>query len=111
MIGQKRFSIPNLEAAQREARMLLRNLRKKNVVPAERYRQHDATDVFPVRLPDAQYLVARYYGFKSWVALTAFLTPHTTGNNQYLKAGAPKKREEHKQSRREAFENYPKSNS
>jgi hypothetical protein len=86
MIGQERFSIPNLEAAQREARMLLRNLHQENVAPAERYRQFDASDVFPVRLSDAQYLVARHYGFKSWMALTAFLTSQTTGNNPYVKA-------------------------
>jgi hypothetical protein len=49
----------------------------KSVKAAERYRQFGATDVFPVRLPDAQYMVARHYGFKSWVALTAFLTSQT----------------------------------
>jgi len=69
--------IPNFEAAQKEARKLLRNLQRKDARSAELYRQFDAIDVLPARLSDAQYLVARRYGFGSWLALKAFLTSRT----------------------------------
>lgn len=65
--------IPSLEAAQKEAKTLLHNLQQQDVLP-ERYGQFNATDVSPARRSDAQYLVARYYGFKSWVALRASLS-------------------------------------
>jgi len=80
------------EAVQKEARTLFRKLHQKDVAPVEKYHQYDAIDVFPARLSDAQYLVARRYGFKSWVELTAFLRPQTTGNNRYVEARAHKTR-------------------
>jgi hypothetical protein len=92
--------ISSHEAAKREARMLLRNLQQKDVAPVERYRQFDATDVFPARLSDAQYLVARHYGFESWAALTEFLTSRTMGTIKASKR-EPKKRKRYKQRRRE----------
>jgi hypothetical protein len=62
----------DFSAAQKEARALLRSLQKRDPV-AERYSAFDAFDVAPTRLADAQYLVARRYGFKSWAALKSCL--------------------------------------
>ncbi len=66
--------ISNFEKAQQEAKTLLHKLNRKDAAPA----QFDVTDVFPARLRDAQYLVARRYGFRSWNALKAFLTSQRT---------------------------------
>jgi hypothetical protein len=61
---------PNLEAIQREARKLLRALRQNDVTATERYRPFDLLENrFHARLADAQYIIARRYGFKSWANL------------------------------------------
>ena len=64
----------DFSAAQKEAKALLRSLQRRDPVAAERYRAFDAIDVAPWRLADAQYLVSRRYGFKSWAALKSCLT-------------------------------------
>jgi hypothetical protein len=64
----------DFSAAQKEARALLHSLQKRDPVAAGRYSAFDAFDAAPTRLADAQYLVARRYGFKSWAALKSCLT-------------------------------------
>jgi hypothetical protein len=64
----------DFSAAQKEARTLLHSLQRRDLVAAGRYSAFDAFDVAPTRLTDAQYLVARRYGFKSWAALKSCLT-------------------------------------
>ena len=63
----------DFSAAQKEARALLRSLQRRDPVAARRYSAFDVFDVSPTRLADAQYLVARRYGFKSWAALKSCL--------------------------------------
>ena len=65
----------DLSAAEKEARALLRSLQRKDPLAAGRYSAFEAFDRFPTRLADAQYLVARRYGFKSWAALKSCLDP------------------------------------
>jgi hypothetical protein len=60
--------------AQKEAKAVLRGLQRRDPVVVERYSAFDAVDVTPWRLADAQYLVSRRYGFKSWAALKSCLT-------------------------------------
>jgi uncharacterized protein len=72
--------ISSFEAAQKEARTLLHKLQRKDAASTERYAPFHATDAFPPRLSDAQYLVARRYGFKSWATLKAHLTSLLTRN-------------------------------
>jgi hypothetical protein len=64
----------SFSAAEKEARALLRSIQRRDLVAAGRYSAFDAFDVSPARLADAQYLVARRYGFKSWAALKSCLT-------------------------------------
>jgi hypothetical protein len=60
----------NLEAIQKEARKLLRALRRNDVAATRRYRPFDFLDgTSHARLADAQYIIARRYGFKSWAKL------------------------------------------
>jgi hypothetical protein len=72
--------ILHFEALRKEARVLLRVLLRNDSVP-EKYRQFGPVDV-AARLSDAQYMVARRYGFKSWSALKARIAPrfHTSPN-------------------------------
>ena len=57
----------NLEAIQKEARTLLRALQRNDVAALERYRPYDVLDdTSHRRFADAQYLIARRYGFRSW---------------------------------------------
>jgi len=66
----------NLEAMQREARKLLDALQRNDVAAIERYRAYDVLDdVSPPRLADAQYVIARRYGFRSWASLKGLLIP------------------------------------
>ena len=67
--------VSDFTEAQKEARALLRSLQRKDPAAAGRYNAFDAVDVSSTRLGDAQYLVARRYGFKSWAALKSSLTP------------------------------------
>jgi hypothetical protein len=66
--------MPDFSVAEKEARELLRSLQRRDPAVAGRYSAFDAAEVSPTRLGDAQYLVARRYGFKSWAALKSFLT-------------------------------------
>jgi len=60
----------NFEAIQKEARELLRALRRNDAPATERYRPFDVLDsTSHARLADAQYIVARRYGFRSWASL------------------------------------------
>ena len=70
--------ISSFDAAQKEARTLLHTLQQKDAMSTERYASFYGTEVFPPRLSDAQYLVARRYGFKSWTTLKAHLTSRLT---------------------------------
>jgi hypothetical protein len=65
--------VSDFSAAQNEARALLHSLRRRDPVATQRYSAFDAFDVSPTRLADAQYLVARRYGFRSWAALKSCL--------------------------------------
>ena len=64
----------DFSAAQKEARALLCSLQRRDPLAAGRYSAFDIFDVPPARLADAQYFVARRYGFKSWAALKSCLT-------------------------------------
>jgi len=65
----------NLEAIQREARTLLRALQRNDVAAIERYRPYDVLDsTSHPRLADAQYIIARRYGFRSWANLVGLLS-------------------------------------
>lgn len=60
----------NFEAIQREARELFRALQRNDVAALERYRPADVLDsISRTRLADAQYVIARRYGFRSWANL------------------------------------------
>jgi hypothetical protein len=60
----------NVEALAKEARKLLHDLKRKDVGAAQRYRPLELLDgTFYARLADAQYMIARRYGFRSWKEL------------------------------------------
>ena len=60
----------NFDAIQKEARKLLRALQRNDVAATERYRPFDVLDsTSHARLADAQYIIARRYGFRSWAKL------------------------------------------
>jgi hypothetical protein len=64
----------NLEAIQREARTLLGALQRNDVAAIERYRPYEVLDsTSHPRLADAQYIIARRYGFRSWANLMGLL--------------------------------------
>lgn len=64
----------NLEAIQKEARTLFRDLQQNDVAAVARYRAFEFLDRSSrVRLADAQYVIARHYGFKSWTSLRKYL--------------------------------------
>lgn len=64
----------DFSAAQDEAKALLRSVQKRDPLAVRRYGAYDAFDVSPRSLADAQYLVARRYGFKSWAELKSCMT-------------------------------------
>ncbi len=69
----------DLQAVQKEARGLLRALQRNDFATTRRYRHYDVEeDNFHARLADAQYIVARRYGFKSWANLKDRLSPRRT---------------------------------
>jgi hypothetical protein len=66
----------NLEVIKKEARKLLRAVRQSDVATAQQYRTFDVLESSShVTLPDAQYVIARHYGFKSWTNLLENLNP------------------------------------
>jgi hypothetical protein len=82
-------SIRDFETVQKEARRLLHKLQRNDARASERYHQFDAVDVLPARLSDAQYLVARRYGFKSWAALKAFIPCDPTADSRRRRRNHP----------------------
>ena len=66
--------VADLEAIEKEARTLLRALQQNDVAAVERYRPYDVLDdASHPRLADAQYIIARRYGFRSWANLKGLL--------------------------------------
>lgn len=67
---------PSLEFEHKEAKALLRLLRAGDPVALARFRERhpaiDATAARPVRLADAQLVIAREYGFRSWPRLVQY---------------------------------------
>jgi hypothetical protein len=62
---------PNLEFEHKEAKQLLKDLRDANPSALARARQH-RPDVQEFKLADAQFIIAREYGFASWPKLVAY---------------------------------------
>jgi hypothetical protein len=55
---------------QKEAKKLLHSLQRKDITAIERYDPFTILDdVSHARLADAQYLIARRLGFKSWASM------------------------------------------
>ena len=66
----------DLQAIQKEARALLRALQRNDFATTRRYRDSDVGEsIIHAKLPDAQYIIARRYGFKSWANLKDSLKP------------------------------------
>lgn len=60
----------NLEDVRKEARELLYDLRRWDAAALKRHYSLDCeAGKFPARLADAQYIVAREYGYSSWQKL------------------------------------------
>ena len=60
----------NLEDIRKEARELLFDLRRWDAAALRRHYSLDCeAGKFPARLADAQYIVAREYGYRSWQKL------------------------------------------
>jgi hypothetical protein len=60
----------NLEDIRKEARELLYDLRRWDAAALRRHYSLDCeAGKFPARLADAQYIVAREYGYRSWQKL------------------------------------------
>ena len=60
----------NLEDIRKEARELLYDLRRWDAAALRRHYSLDReAGKFPARLADAQYIVAREYGYRSWQKL------------------------------------------
>ena len=79
----------NLEAIKKEARKLLRAVRQSDVATVEQYRVFDILEsTSHITLPDAQYVLARRYGFKSWTDLLENLNPQRAGTASKLFAAA-----------------------
>jgi hypothetical protein len=69
----------DLQAIQKEARGLLRALQQNDFATTRLYRHSDVVEGnFHARLADAQYIVARRYGFKSWANLKDSVSPRRT---------------------------------
>ncbi len=60
----------NFEYIRKEARELLHELRQRDAAALRRQHSLDCeAGKFPARLADAQYIVAREYGYRSWQKL------------------------------------------
>jgi len=60
----------NFEDIRKEARELLHGLRRRDAAALRRHYSLDSeAGKFPARLADAQYIVAREYGYRSWQKL------------------------------------------
>ncbi len=64
----------SLEGIQKEARALLHAFEQNDIIAAARYCPSEVLDgTSHVRLADAQCVLARHYGFKSWASLKTHL--------------------------------------
>lgn len=72
-------SVPyNLQVFEKEARELLRDLRRMDPVATHRYFLFDPlAGHFEPGLADARYVVARRHGFRSWPELTRIVRSAT----------------------------------
>ena len=70
-------SRPSLEQQKKLARELLRAFRSGDAEAAARVREH-LPDKAAIALADAQFVLAREYGFRSWAALKSHLEGATT---------------------------------
>lgn len=68
-MSDKLLTFPNLEHLKNQARRFLKAYRAGDPEPRERVRTISSTREF--KLADAQFVVARGYGFSSWTALKA----------------------------------------
>src|SRR5688572_13054631 len=75
---------PSLDQLRKQAKELLKQLRSGDPAAAERLRQHKANVSEPI-LADAQFALAREYGFESWPRLV-----------HYLQAAQPAELEQHR---------------
>ena len=91
---------PSLDHLRRQARTLLRQFRAADADAVARVREHHPRPHDPLRLADAQLVVARSYGFASWPALRRHMdvvgrfarSPHTVppsadGADELLRLG------------------------
>jgi hypothetical protein len=72
----------NFEDIRKEARLLFHRLRGRDAAALERYYSFDPfAGMFEPRIYEAQYIIAREYGFGSWQKLKAHVnTFSTTGS-------------------------------
>ena len=82
MRSNMHYSLPrhaDLRAIHKEARRLFLALQRKDVAASGRYPVFDVLEGSShARLADAQYIIARRYGFKSWANLTKGLNARRT---------------------------------
>jgi len=77
----------NFEDIRKEARELLHDLRRWDAAALRRHYSVDCeAGKFPARLADAQYIVAREYGYRSWQKLKQRLET----NRQDLSSSLPR---------------------
>ncbi len=70
----------NFEEIRKEARELLHDLRRQDAAALGRHHSLDCeAGKFPARLADAQYIVAREYGYRSWQKLKQRLEANLQG--------------------------------
>lgn len=69
----------HVEDVKREARDLLHAIRKHDAVAFGRFQSYDPLAALQPRLADAQYIIAREYGYSSWRKLTQRLEPPPNG--------------------------------
>jgi hypothetical protein len=75
------LSSPNLDDIKKEARNLLHALQRGDAAALSRYHSIDSfASLSQPRLDDAQYIVAREYGYSSWQKLNEHL--HATGGSR-----------------------------
>jgi hypothetical protein len=70
----------HFEDIRKEARELLHDLRRWDAAAVRRHYSLDCeAGKFPARLADAQYIVAREYGYRSWQKLKQRLEANVQG--------------------------------
>ena len=80
-------SYANLENIRKEARHLLHALRRHDATVLRRYHSLDSLNSSSApSLAEAQYVIAREYGYTSWRKLQEGLDPH----NRFLNRQGPK---------------------